>query len=55
MMQKEKEDNPVIKRAVWEEKHHKTFDYKKKNKMCIECGEVDGLHTYTCVYYDTDK
>jgi len=31
-------DNPINKltrRAVWEEKHHKQFDYKEKNKRCI--------------------
>lgn len=53
-MSKDKEQSDrFIKRAQFEEQHHKVFDYKQKNKLCIECGEKNGLHTYTCIYYDS--
>lgn len=53
-MSKNQKDT-IVKRAVWEEKHHKTFDYKEKNKICQVCGELNGRHTYRCIHYDTDK
>jgi len=45
----------LIKRAKFEDKHHNEFDYKQKHKLCLECGESDGRHTYTCIYFDRDK
>jgi hypothetical protein len=42
-------------RAQWEEKHHKTFNYKQTVSHCQECGETDGRHTYRCIYFDTEK
>lgn len=54
-MNEELKDRKLSLRAMWEEKHHKEFDYKDKNKLCIECGEKDGRHTYTCIYYDIDS
>ena len=52
-MKDKKTTDSVTKRAIWEEKHHRNFDHKEKRKMCQECGEFDGRHTYTCIYYDT--
>ena len=48
------ENTRITDRAKWEEEHHKDFDYKQKNKLCLECGEADDRHTYTCIYYDRD-
>ena len=45
-------ENKTMKRAVWEDKHHQSFDYKDKNRLCVECGEKDNRHTYTCIYFD---
>lgn len=48
------EDHRLTDRAKWEDQHHTDFDYRQKNKLCLECGEADGRHTYTCIYYDRD-
>jgi len=43
----------LTERAVWEDKHHRQFDYKEQQSRCMVCGETDNRHTYTCVFYDT--
>ena len=50
-----KEEKKFIERIKWEKEHHETFNYKKTENICNDCGERNGLHTYTCVYYDNDK
>jgi len=54
-MDKDTKKDELFRRVKMEQKHHKQFDYKEKNKLCLECGETDGRHTYTCVYFDTNK
>lgn len=45
----------TVDRAKYEENYHRIFGYKdKKADKCLECGEVDGRHTYKCIYFDRD-
>lgn len=50
-----KDEHRLTDRATWEDKHHSQFDYKEQNKRCLECGETNNRHTYTCIYFDRDK
>lgn len=37
----------IVDRTTWEENYHRIFGYKG-GKKCLECGEVNDMHTNKC-------